>query len=481
MTHGPNGGGGTSPPYIGRNVSVIISQGNANVDVTIVTKIRPSCIPFSVTGPGSRTIIKLKRLPQRPCKSADDNQRSRMMSRNSTARRASGNLTARVVIGLLALAATAGAVLSIDKMLRDRSAEDDAVAGTVILPPSSGGRVSGSPTSESQDRSVSKAVETAAKNVAALTGVAGLGEERRREQAGRDDGAPAFDIARVEPSGDTVIAGRAAPGATVELLRNGKVHDRVVADASGQFAMVPPRLPAGDSELTLRSRPRDGAPAISKQSVVVSVQSNLKDQPVVALMTPDKPSVVLSKPPSLDVAGGSVVVETVEAEPGGKKIHVTGRSDPGALVRLYFNDHYQSTATADSTGRVAFTTLNESMGRGGDYRVRLDEVDRASGAVRSRAEVPFAAPQVVARAAVSGAGDTNASVSDASSSTAPPRAPKVGEMMVVSRGDSLWRISRTAYGDGARYTVIYDANHRQIRNPDRIYPGQVFVIPGKGR
>jgi nucleoid-associated protein YgaU len=54
-------------------------------------------------------------------------------------------------------------------------------------------------------------------------------------------------------------------------------------------------------------------------------------------------------------------------------------------------------------------------------------------------------------------------------------------MMVVSRGDSLWRISRTAYGDGARYTVIYDANHRQIRNPDRIYPGQVFVIPGKGR
>jgi nucleoid-associated protein YgaU len=52
---------------------------------------------------------------------------------------------------------------------------------------------------------------------------------------------------------------------------------------------------------------------------------------------------------------------------------------------------------------------------------------------------------------------------------------------VVSRGDSLWRISRAAYGDGARYTVIYDANHNQIRNPDRIYPGQVFVLPEKAR
>lgn len=99
---------GVSPPYIGRNVSVITSQGNAKVDVTFVTKIRSSCILLSVTGPDSGTTIELKRLPQKLCKSADYNQRSRMMSRNSTVRHATGNLTTRVVIGLLALAATAG-------------------------------------------------------------------------------------------------------------------------------------------------------------------------------------------------------------------------------------------------------------------------------------------------------------------------------------------------------------------------------------
>jgi len=184
------------------------------------------------------------------------------------------------VIGSLALAATAGAVLSVNKMLRDRSAEGDPVTATDILPPSprsqvSRSQVSGSPASESPDRNIARAVEAAAKNVAALTEEGGAGDEKRRDQARRDDGVPSFDIARVEPSGDTVIAGRATPGATVELLRNGKVHDRVVVDASGQFAMVPPRLPAGDSELTLRSRPRDGAPATSKQSVVFSDQPEL--------------------------------------------------------------------------------------------------------------------------------------------------------------------------------------------------------------
>jgi len=48
---------------------------------------------------------------------------------------------------------------------------------------------------------------------------------------------------------------------------------------------------------------------------------------------------------------------------------------------------------------------------------------------------------------------------------------------IVSRGDNLWRISQRIYGKGVRYTVIYGANQGQIRNPNLIYPGQVFVLP----
>ncbi len=50
---------------------------------------------------------------------------------------------------------------------------------------------------------------------------------------------------------------------------------------------------------------------------------------------------------------------------------------------------------------------------------------------------------------------------------------------IVGRGDNLWNISRRIYGRGVRYTVIYSANPGQIRNPNRIYPGQVFVLPGE--
>ena len=107
---------------------------------------------------------------------------------------------------------------------------------------------------------------------------------------------PVFDIAVIGQGGDAVIAGTAAPGATVELLRNGELQDRAVADQSGQFAMVPPRLPPGDYELTLRSTQPDGKQVTSQQSVAVSLKLSLKDQLDVALMTPDKASVVLPKP-----------------------------------------------------------------------------------------------------------------------------------------------------------------------------------------
>jgi hypothetical protein len=368
----------------------------------------------------------------------------------------------RAVIWLLAAIATAGAVYSIGKVLRDRNAEDNAGTTQAVILPSAG------KPQPSANQTAAGAIESATKNATALMESTGVSIAGRRGESARDDGSPAFDIARVEPSGDAVIAGRASPGATVELLRNGVVHDRVVADASGQFAMVPPRLPVGDSELTLRAKRPGGAATISKQSVVVAVQPNLRDQPVVALMTPDKPSIVLSKPQGLAASGGSVIVEAVEAEPGGKKLYVSGRSSPRASVRLYLNDKYQGATTADANGRFTFTALKDSVGKEGDaYQVRLDEVDVNSGAVRSRAEVPFTQSSVVAAASAQDAGDPRGSAAVGVKAIS----------MTVTRGDTLWHISRTAYGNGARYMTIYDANHNQIRNPDRIYPGQIFIIP----
>jgi hypothetical protein len=109
-------------------------------------------------------------------------------------------------------------------------------------------------------------------------------------------GAPAFDIAVVGRAGDAVIAGTATPGAKVELLRNGELQDQAVADQLGQFVMVPPQLPAGDYEMTLRSKQPDGTQATSQEGVAISVRPTVEDKLHTALMTPDGASVVLSKP-----------------------------------------------------------------------------------------------------------------------------------------------------------------------------------------
>ncbi|WP_112663042.1 LysM peptidoglycan-binding domain-containing protein [Microvirga flavescens] len=319
---------------------------------------------------------------------------------------------------------------------------------------------------------------------------------------------PSFDVVRVEPSGDAVIAGRAVPGATIELLRNEQVHARAVADASGLFALVPPPLPRGSHQLVLQSIAPDGARQRSRESVTVVVNGD--SRPLVALTAPDKPTVLLSNPEPPDATKQAatpatppqapaaeektaaaprpeIKITTVETAEGGR-LYVSGQAAPGATVRLYLNDTFIAPGGAGGDGKVSF-----AIGRGmkpGDYRVRLDDVDPVSGNVKSRAEVPFNVPASSAMAEASPASPSTSggaqtpgqgTPADATQTTraSHPNTVVIPDVTtaIVSRGDNLWRISRRTYGEGNRFTVIYNANQDQIRDPDLIYPGQVFVLP----
>ncbi len=387
-------------------------------------------------------------------------------------------LMALVVAGGIALALgldlgpDLGLDLGIQHVHRDTQADIKApIAARAVPEPSSGAR----------DQGLAALAAARADLNAAAAALAGPSSPPDNE-----DGVPAFDIARIEPTGEAVIAGRAAPGATVELLRNGELHDRAVADQSGQFAMVPPRLPPGTYGLTLRSRLPDGKQVTSKQSVAVAVAPN--DRPVMAMMTPDKPIAVPPQPAAPKPTSGVVVVEAIEVEPSGK-FHMNGRADPGTTVKLYLNDSFVASVTAGADERFAIT-INEGVAPG-RYRVRLDEMGSNSGAVHGRVEMPFNVPDTV----VTGSTATTppkesdvaaakqpqlaAAVSTVSPDGGSPSAvvvPKIATA-TVSRGDSLWRISRITYGVGIRYAAIYKANREQIRNPNLIYPGQIFVVP----
>lgn len=383
--------------------------------------------------------------------------------------------------------------------------------------------------------------------------------EAGRPAAGPDAAeAPRFDIVRVEPNGDAVVAGRGAPHAVVEMLVDGKSVAKATADASGQFAIVPPALPAGSSEIRLRMTGTDGRATGSQQSVAVHVAPGRDRQPLVALTAPDAATVVLSQPgapgpataphatiadaaptgkPEAGVPGVAAIPGVAQATrivsvdvQGNGRLFVTATGTPGATLRLYLNDTLIAPGKIGSDGRASFT-----IGRGvkpGRYQVRIDQIDSASGKVGARAEVPLSVPepsQVAARepAAPAPPGGRDASRGAprerptlASGEGAPPPgtetfspsaapapaagmapAPETGrdtshlaaEMggptrsgavfvpeistAKITRGDNLWRISQRTYGRGERYTVIYDANQNQIRDPDLIYPGQIFVLP----
>ncbi|WP_417280841.1 peptidoglycan-binding protein LysM [Celeribacter sp.] len=47
----------------------------------------------------------------------------------------------------------------------------------------------------------------------------------------------------------------------------------------------------------------------------------------------------------------------------------------------------------------------------------------------------------------------------------------------VKKGDTLWAVAKNALGDGNRYMEIFEANKPMLSDPDKIYPGQMLIIP----
>jgi nucleoid-associated protein YgaU len=275
---------------------------------------------------------------------------------------------------------------------------------------------------------------------------------------------PAFDLVRISRGGTGVIAGRMAPGSQVELLANGKKISEVTADENGEWVMILEEpLEAGSVELNLKAIGSGGEEAEADSVVVVSVPERENDRflerqqnGVVAVLSPKDGqggSTVLQKPGVAAFAevGESLSLETVDYGDGGETVF-SGRSLPRVDVRLYLDDKFIGSVRANDSGRWS-VPLNGSSLAGGAHVVRLDQVI-GDGQVQLRIEQPF---------------ETGAPI-DVTAATGG---------VFVKPGNTLWQIARQLYGSGVRYTLIFQENSEQIRDPDMIYPGQIFKLPSK--
>ena len=266
---------------------------------------------------------------------------------------------------------------------------------------------------------------------------------------------PSFDVIRISANCTGVLAGRAAAGAEVFIRSGDVLIARLRADDRGEWVhVIDTPLSSGPRQFVLEERLADGRMLKGAVSAIVIVPDCAapkdKRESAIALLADENSgeTKLLQAPqaPAKDKAAPSLGKVDYDEE---GNLALSGQARPGARVQAYVDDRFVGRAQADEKGRWRLKPEKELAP--GDYRLRVDQVDKG-GKVTGRVELPFSrADKELAKLAAG--------------------------QVVVQPGNSLWRISRRLYGRGIMYTVIYKANKNQIRDPDLIYPGQVFAVP----
>jgi len=348
-----------------------------------------------------------------------------------------------------------------------------------------------------------------------------------------------LDMARVDADGLVTLAGRAAKGATIEVLVGENLIGTIAVGQDGNFASIfelnsseeirvlvlriktgeefsyadqsvvilPSQIKGNTADDNLQVSKGDASiensveassvetsnvdgPTISQELVedqkdlekaepsveidesadlnVKDSDEDITDETVnVALdengeITPSQPKVVVADSDGVKVLqddqgiNDQLALDSIAYDPFGN-VTLGGRSNPSGLVRFYVNDEAISAAKTNEEGYWE-TDLSDIIP--GTYTLRIDQLS-LKGDVISRLESPFKREDREKLAKL----------------VAPSTSPARINIVTVQPGNTLWAISRKRYGDGLLYVRVYEANRDKIKDPNLIYPGQLFDLP----
>lgn len=311
---------------------------------------------------------------------------------------------------------------------------------------------------------------------------------------------PQFDTFRVEADGSMVIAGRAEPGQIVDVMLAGTAIERVSADATGSFVAFAMAGPSDVPRRLILVADPDGAQLRSETSYIVapisapaiiaapledptapeSVDIAQADAPSAGTtpplpdsdgladavpVTPTSPTVLQTDADGVRVVASNptliapnVALDAITYNPEGD-VQLAGRATGDGAIQVYI-DNEPVTGSPVAEGRDWRIDLPDIDT--GVYTLRIDEVDE-KGDVVSRLETPFRREEAT---------DVAAALADETAREGFEVAVKT-----VQPGATLWAIAEENFGSGIYYVEVFEANADLIRDPDLIYPGQIFRMP----
>jgi hypothetical protein len=293
-----------------------------------------------------------------------------------------------------------------------------------------------------------------------------------------------IDIARVKPDGAAVFAGMAVPNAAVRIFEGRVLLGKTVANSAGEWVIVIEKsLAVGQHLISITMERADGSTALADLSLVIEIYSDAETKPLVALLpeTSTEVPVLIQSPDDgklakLDTAG-------MDQDSNNAAQHVKADSVP--TTRESLKSAFAAIVPNAIVWRDATRILISGTSQGG-VRVMAND---ANG--------PFGEALVLADGAWQIAGSLNLKkikhhlkfllVDDRNRIVANYMLPLTSRdlakgqngspLVVVNKGDALWRIAYRQFGEGIRYVDIVRRNQTDIVDPDLIYPNQIFAVP----
>ena len=246
--------------------------------------------------------------------------------------------------------------------------------------------------------------------------------------------ALAIETISYTETGDVMLAGKGAPGTFVRLYLDNAAQMTVQIDASGAWAGTLPPVEAG--LYTLRADQLDAEGRVTARSETPF----LREAPEALAAASKASTSAPTQAPPAPAAGAASATAPAQAT-----------APPNATASPVVAPSVDIAAAAPSSATPSSATPASAPSAQG-------QTTSASASVAASVPVPAAAPTPPEPAPV----------------VAPPITAQV---VTVQPGYTLWHIARQSYGVGEMYVKVFEANRTQIRNPDLIYPGQVFTIP----